>query len=390
MALSNVQIEISGRCNARCPYCFTGQKNRNHEVPGEFLSVENFVYALNILERKAIIDNSTVISLYNYGEPLLHPHFNKIIEELEKREYYYDISTNGSVVLSNEMISKMKHLKIIQFSICGTSQESYDRIHGFVQKTIFDNISGMIAEFRNNEINVECLLKLQMYQFNQEEYYGALKFSRENCMTVIPLHAIYANLQQQFGFIERAKKGEFNDQDKNLIVDYLPHLLQERDKTCIEHDGLVIDETLNVALCCMITKDVPEYYWQTLETISLEAIEKRHSCDYCQKCIGFGVSSSICKTPSYKKGLIEKIDNVLTENSYRKIVVVGDDPIANSFLQFCGKSYEIEQVKNINKTDSEQFFYILASRTWWKDKEFLLKCGKSEKKDFYVFNIYLR
>lgn len=391
MPLSNVQIEISGQCNARCPYCITGQKNRKQIETGDFMTIEDFVKVISVLQEKAIINNDTIISLYNYGEPLLHPYFSEIIDELETRGFLYDISTNGSILLDKNVLSKMKHLVLMQFSICGMSQGSYNRIHGFKVEKVMDNIQKTIHILRENENNTECLMKLQMYQFNKDEYFDALQFSKENEMTVIPLHAICANLQQQAEMITEYKKTGKSIYNNDLILDYLPELLKIRNNaSCVEHSGLVVDENLNIALCCMATKEMESYYWSSLDKITLTEIEKRKKNRCCLECMSEGINLSICNTPSYKKPLLKRIREILEKKKEMNLCVIGNDAITKSFLSFF-YDYPLKVEKNldISKLDNSTY-YILASKEWWKEKRKLAQYKKKETEDYYIYNTYLR
>jgi sulfatase maturation enzyme AslB (radical SAM superfamily) len=75
-----VYFEISGVCNAKCRYCVTGRSN--HPVGG-FVDAAQFQKALNILFKNKLIHNKTCFNLYNWGEPMLHPEFGKIIATIQ-------------------------------------------------------------------------------------------------------------------------------------------------------------------------------------------------------------------------------------------------------------------------------------------------------------------
>ena len=389
MALGNVQIEISGVCNAKCPYCITGQKNRMGQKTGKFLNLDGFKSVIGKLEEKTLIDLSTVISLYNYGEPFLSPCFSEIIDFLEEKGYWYDISTNASILVDDDILHRMRHLIKMQFSVCGMSQDSYDKIHGFSKDRILRNISKMIKEIHLANENAECVLKLQMYKFNKNEYDGALKFSKDNCMTVIPLHAIYANLKQQINMIsEYQNDNGYNNED--LILDYLDDLLIHGDRTsCVEHESLVIDENLNVALCCMITKEMPQYYWKSLNELDWKDIEERRSCEFCLKCIKSGISCSICDTPSFKGNILGDIERNLDDNKGKRLVLIGSDGLANSFYRFFGKRYKFERKSELNSIEPG-CFYILATKQWWIMIDELERNSCEEYVDYIIYNTYIR
>lgn len=102
---------------------------------------------------------------------------------------------------------------------------------------------------------IECVLKLQMYRFNENEFIDAINFAKQNGMTVIPLHAIFANLQQQYSFVEAFKKDKQVANNSEQLWYYLDELLETpMISECPQWNSMVIDENLNVPVCCMVTK----------------------------------------------------------------------------------------------------------------------------------------
>jgi wyosine [tRNA(Phe)-imidazoG37] synthetase (radical SAM superfamily) len=75
-----VYFEISGVCNAKCRYCVTGRANH---PAGGFIDTGHFQEALSILFKNKLVHNKTYFSLYNWGEPTLHPTFAKIIKLIQ-------------------------------------------------------------------------------------------------------------------------------------------------------------------------------------------------------------------------------------------------------------------------------------------------------------------
>lgn len=420
--LEDIQIEISGCCNALCPYCVTGQKNNMGEKTGGMLEPEKFREALDVLTRKGLIGQNTVISLYNYGEPLLNPQFGEIIGILESRGMGYEYSTNASILPSEELVRKMNGLQYVQFSMCGTSQASYDRIHGFSCSKIMENIEKMVSLLHKHHPEVECILKLQMYKFNEAEYNSALEFSVRNKMTVIPLHALFANLEQQMEFIEgyQAAKaglktlgdstasGDLSSLDAEIVTSagatkiavaeeseqlwyYLPKLFAMPElQECPQWDSMVVDENLDVALCCMITKSMPGYKLSDVYSVDEAVLGSRKNNPLCKRCMDEGTARSICLTPSYRRNIYynEILERLLEED----VVVIGEGPLQASFRtiypRFRGSP--AGDVCNVSKYKEMGKFIVLADRTWWNKIDILKSQGLKERRDYLVYNTYLR
>lgn len=399
--LSDIQIEISGKCNARCPYCITGQQNNQHKPTGKFIDPDVFEQAISFLYNKKYIDIHTVIALFNYGEPLLHPGFDQILDIMESFGNPYELSTNASIKLSESTIKKMNGLSNIQFSMSGFSQQSYDRIHGFDFQRIKNNVTCMVNNIHKWHPETECVMKLQVYSFNENEVEDMLRFSRELGMTVVPLHALYANLQQQIDFIMSYQATKQLPSNSEQLWYYLPELFSSgiEEKTCLQHSSVVIDENLDVAVCCMATKLMPEYRLCHLYELTEEHLSQRVASALCRKCMKNGVSKSICRTPSYKKHMeYEKVLYLNAVSKGRDIIVVGEGGLKNSFqnlysefyLETHSVSYLDDKIFEAAERDRRSPYWVLADSKYGNFRSLLVNKGKKENLDFLSYNTYLR
>ncbi|MCS4454451.1 hypothetical protein JTT00_04835 [Clostridium botulinum] len=65
----------------------------------------------------------------------------------------FALSTNASKVILLDN-NELKNLKYITFSMCGFSQKSYDKIHGFNFEQIKRNISEILDNFKKMGLRV--------------------------------------------------------------------------------------------------------------------------------------------------------------------------------------------------------------------------------------------
>lgn len=73
-----VFFDICAGCNARCPWCQTGNKTRQGQpLPKGAIAPEDFARALDYMFSTEMINQKTVVELYNFAEPFLHPQFRK-------------------------------------------------------------------------------------------------------------------------------------------------------------------------------------------------------------------------------------------------------------------------------------------------------------------------
>lgn len=92
-----IYVEITSVCNLACSFC--PQTKR----PPRFMKVEEFSY---ILEQ--IKPYTEYVYFHVKGEPLLHPHLDKLLDLCEEKEFKANITTNGTLIekVKSKIISK--------------------------------------------------------------------------------------------------------------------------------------------------------------------------------------------------------------------------------------------------------------------------------------------
>jgi MoaA/NifB/PqqE/SkfB family radical SAM enzyme len=85
------QIDIGNVCNLRCPYCPTGNGRTPAREKG-LMSMQTFEVVLHRIERHA-----RFVSLFNWGEPFLHPRLLDMIRAFAERGIRTHLDSNLSV-----------------------------------------------------------------------------------------------------------------------------------------------------------------------------------------------------------------------------------------------------------------------------------------------------
>ncbi|MGB9762980.1 MAG: radical SAM protein, partial [Minisyncoccia bacterium] len=165
---SRVVFEISGICNAQCPYCITG----NGTQKGNFVDFEQLKLTVEKLINENLIDSNTVFELYNWGEPLLHPMFVNIVNFFSSLNIKFVLSSNLSKIPDKIQHANFDSLQQFNISMPGFSQNSYDKIHGFKFKDILSNIIKLTNIIPKEKIRI----LFHVYQFNYYEIQEAFKF----------------------------------------------------------------------------------------------------------------------------------------------------------------------------------------------------------------------
>ncbi len=137
-------LDVTNRCNLRCPYCFTGHGLKDgREV--RFVAPETVQRLVDEAGRYLI-----GINLFNWGEPFLHPEIAAIIRTFHEARIFTKIASNLNVrkpqVLEAAMRAGLDYLSV---SLDGVTQEVYAKYRkGGDLKLVLDNLRFLVARRR--------------------------------------------------------------------------------------------------------------------------------------------------------------------------------------------------------------------------------------------------
>ncbi len=293
-----VYFEISGTCNAICPWCERGARARKLLPPlppsqsPTFISLDTFTHRLQDLLQRKIIDSDASIHLYNWGEPLLHPHFNEIVTITKELGLSCGISTNGSHVFDNP--PDLSHLSHLCLSMPGFSQASYDHAHGFPFENTIKNIKTLILTAKAAGCPPSAIyIYGHIYRHNQHEVPLLKKFAKELGVT---LQLCAANFNA-FTFFTEYLQGKLPPktlakakQDLFLFDPEKLKGLRPIDYQCPQFNYLTLSHTGKMSTCCGTQLGIKEEYefldFDEYPNLSLKDIYKMRknspACVHCQ------------------------------------------------------------------------------------------------------------
>jgi pyruvate-formate lyase-activating enzyme len=286
---NRLTFEISGVCNARCPYCVTGSKINAEVLESDrFLTPKKAGSILDYLQNNQIIAPDIGIELYNWGEPFLNPYLNDVLEQFAGHGIGYHLSTNGSVYqpLGARSITALRQ---ITFSFPGFSQASYDRIHGFDFNHIQNNVEALVHEIQAVNPTTRLIMTFHVYQFNVGELAAAYEWCAKQKIEFSPYLAYWNGYE----LARRYRIGQVKG-SRDLILGYENSIIERFRNTtfrCPQWDMLTMDQAGRVVLCCVMDTSNPEYMFKDVLECSLEEIRKwKESRPVCQECISLGIA----------------------------------------------------------------------------------------------------
>jgi MoaA/NifB/PqqE/SkfB family radical SAM enzyme len=287
--VTNVYFDISGVCNAKCPYCLSG---RFKVSGGKLISTDVFEQVLKQLTESKIVDSDSVLGLYNWGEPFLHPRIGELVAITNRFEIPYAFSTNASVVPNIDGLF-VNGLKMIIFSMPGFSQSSYDRIHGFSFQKICKNIETIINRAHSAGYKGILRIHYHVYQFNMSEIAPCEEFSRQLGVDLQLHYAILNHWDHLWAYIDNELPYSMLKEISQDLFCFRFHDLTPdsvESYRCPQYDLLAIDEQARVLLCCQVPNG-DRYVAGNILHDDIEDIQrKRTHNDTCTRCIERGMA----------------------------------------------------------------------------------------------------
>lgn len=274
-----------------------------------------FENTLTKLLNTGVIDSRSVISLYNWGEPFLHPRLLEIIGIANKLKIKYAISTNAAKIpaVTGEFVRNLDH---VIFSMCGFSQESYRRIHGFDFEKIKNNIIKFVNDCQLHGFRGEFFISFHVYRFNTGEIKACEDFASKHGIVFRPYYAIlnhwwellqYINGKLSQDRVERISEDLFGLDEIAETMRKSPASYQ-----CPQHDYLIITEDADVLVCCQLPKHGADFSCGNIirEGIN-DVLRRKEKMRVCESCIRTGLAyylnNSLAVPAFYRRSLRQYI-----------------------------------------------------------------------------------
>lgn len=341
-------VEIAGSCNLRCPSCPVGNmRDKKDERPTKLIE-NNLFYKIIDKISKETLSKNCFISVFDWGEPTLHPELPKFITYINQKGLKSRISSNLNHEADFRSIIKSNPTEF-QISISGFSSEVYSTTHA--RGNIFKVKSHMYklrqyADQFNAETEFHVCYHVYKHNF-ADEFEEMKKLSEELNFKFIPILAKLMPIEKNLAYIlskngEKSKfndkKNFINDQDKKLIdllfvdpyeeykqwkkiskskKDSLTNYCTKREyKTPIRVDG-------SVGLCCAVYNTNLKVVDNFLDLSHNQIHELRKKNDYCGTCMKHGLHDNWKMKQSqlfYKNLLGSNFTSKIQRKIYKKFI----------------------------------------------------------------------
>jgi MoaA/NifB/PqqE/SkfB family radical SAM enzyme len=264
---------------------------------GNFMPPSLFAQVLKHLGDLQLLEpNNTVLTLYNWGEPLLHPHLNDILAIVQEKCMQANLSSNFMVRPHIET-DVLPVIRTLIFSISGFSQSTYGRVHGGDLKKVLAHFNEFYEKIRTYSPKAKIFIAWHRYPFNEHEFWEAYHYFQRPGIFFKPIIAMLNDLLELLAFLEGNLTEERLQQvEKELFMDHIcRRIAYHRSKSngfrCPAQEHLVIDETGQLLLCCGVTRfDTAHVLGNVLELSAAEIWARKRWDPLCKKCLSSGVA----------------------------------------------------------------------------------------------------
>lgn len=195
-------FEPTGVCQLRCPLCPTGLRNQARR--GEHAELETFKRLMDEIGRYVFF-----IDFFNWGEPLLNPQLEDMVQIAGSNRIGTCISSNLSLPLPDERIKRLLTcgLDEIMVSLDGVSQQTYSTYRrGGNYELVLGNMRRII-EMRNTLGLKKPYVKWRflVFKFNESEIEKARELAGSIGVDRLIFEAPYIN-DERFNLSQEDKK----------------------------------------------------------------------------------------------------------------------------------------------------------------------------------------
>jgi MoaA/NifB/PqqE/SkfB family radical SAM enzyme len=312
-------IDILGSCNLKCGSC--PHSIDETDVPKGSMTFDTFKLVFN----KVIEESPTIshISLYSWGEPLLHPYLSEIIDYVHEKNVAVALSSNLSINFRSRLDkiiqSNPDYLKV---SLSGFYPESYNNTHqgGDINlvKANLILIRKLIDKYKTNTL---VDINYHLYRDNSgKNLYEMERFSKELGFIISKTYALVMPLERVITHLEGKPDLQTKLLEDNLLVtieegiNASSKVLLPKNTCPFRENQININADLSVPICCTVwQRDDNVVARNFLKSNLNDIIENKKNVDLCRKCMKL-------RLPEYNMGL-----NIKGWEEYAKQKTIRDD-----------------------------------------------------------------
>ena len=290
----NYQVDVAGMCNLRCISCPRGNWPR-HRTPG-FMSATTYARLVD----KILRDDpwTGIMTLYNWGEPLLNPELPEILKITRHKGLLSAVSSNLAMTKDFEEVIRAGP-DWFRISNSGWGKH-YETTHTGARWDTFHANCRKISDYRRrHQPNMIIEFFFHIYEHNRQDYPAIQAWCRELGFILRYRHAALAPLDNVERVVDGEPLTEAASRTRALqflgVEEVMEIARAERHRPCYYLDHLWIDWDLSVAHCMEWYDPALRLLPQDFLTVELDDIARaRAAGGHCRRCMEKGIHRAYC------------------------------------------------------------------------------------------------
>jgi MoaA/NifB/PqqE/SkfB family radical SAM enzyme len=290
----NYQVEVAGMCNLHCISCPRGNWPR-HRKPG-LMSAETYGRLID----KILLDDpwTGIITLYNWGEPLLNPELPEIIRLTRKKGLLSAVSSNLAMEKDFEDVVRSGP-DWFRISNSGWGAH-YETTHtGAKWDRFLANCRKLSAYKRRHRPEMIVELFFHIYSHNRQDFSKMQALCDELGFTLRYRHAALAPLDNIAIVIDGGQTTDAAAKTRKLQFLHVEEVMDiaraERNRPCYYMNHLWIDWDLSLAHCMEWYDPALTLFEKDFMSVTPDEIAAaRIGSDHCRNCMEKGIHRAYC------------------------------------------------------------------------------------------------
>lgn len=182
-------VEITSFCNLRCPFCIV---NNGMTRPHRTMPLREVA---RVLDEIAALGPGQEVYLFNYGEPMMHPHVEQVVRHAHSLGLRTKISTNGVHLARKGPAVVRGGLDVLLIDLDGVSREAHATYRvGSDAERVKGAIRSFMTEIAGEPVRTEIVLQTIVHKQNVGEMASIRAFAREVGITRVAWKALGLDL----------------------------------------------------------------------------------------------------------------------------------------------------------------------------------------------------
>jgi pyruvate-formate lyase-activating enzyme len=298
-------VDILGSCNLKCASC--PHSIDDTDVPKGSMRLDIFksVFDKIIKETPSI----SHISLYSWGEPLLHPYVDKIIDYIHEKNVAVALSSNLSIKFGKRIEKIIKSAPdYLKVSLSGFYPAAYENTHqGGDINLVKDNlhlIKKLLYKYKSQTL---IDINYHLYKDNSGENIEQMeKLANELGFVLSKTYALVMPLERVMSYLDGQSDFQTMQLQNNLLITINEGIKASSEvslpkNTCpFRENQININADLSVPVCCTVwQRDKNVVALNFLESNISEINKNKKQIDLCNKCMSL-------RLPEYNMGFNKK------------------------------------------------------------------------------------